>query len=138
MIPSHLTPDSGVIDCDLCQRRQRCQRENMCVSSHQPSFCLCGGHRGWYNKKILEYNAANPPDQQHETQIYTFVILKSKCLISQFLCCTCCTPARAKNKYIKPSRLDDNRQQKRPRSAINHSQMSAATISPPPTKIHQQ
>lgn len=37
MIPSHLSPDSGVIDSDLCERRLECQRENMCVSSHQ--FC---------------------------------------------------------------------------------------------------
>lgn len=35
MIPSHLSPDSGVIDSDLCERRLECQRENMCVSSHQ-------------------------------------------------------------------------------------------------------
>ena len=35
MIPSHLSPDSGVTDSDLCERRQKCQRENMCVSSHQ-------------------------------------------------------------------------------------------------------
>lgn len=37
MIPSHLSPDSGVIDSDLCERRQECHRENMFVSSHQ--FC---------------------------------------------------------------------------------------------------
>lgn len=35
MIPPHLSPDSGVTDSDLCERRQERQRENMCVSSHQ-------------------------------------------------------------------------------------------------------
>lgn len=35
MIPPHLSPDSGVTDSDVCERRQKCQRENMCVSSHQ-------------------------------------------------------------------------------------------------------
>lgn len=37
MIPPHLSTDSGVTDNDLCERRRKCQRENMCVSSHQPS-----------------------------------------------------------------------------------------------------
>lgn len=31
----HLSPDSGVADSDLCERRQKCQRENVCVRSHQ-------------------------------------------------------------------------------------------------------
>lgn len=35
MIPPHLSPDSGVTDSDVCERRQKCQRENMRVSSHQ-------------------------------------------------------------------------------------------------------
>lgn len=77
MIPSHLTPDSGVIDSDLCQRRQQCQRENMCVSSHQPPLCLCWGHQGWNNKKILESRAANPLRAAvSHTNIYTCIIFE--------------------------------------------------------------
>lgn len=35
MTPPHLSPASGVTDSDLCERRQKCQRENVCASSHQ-------------------------------------------------------------------------------------------------------
>ena len=39
MIPSHLSPDSGVIDSDLCERRQKCQGK-ICVSAHIRSVLL--------------------------------------------------------------------------------------------------
>lgn len=35
MISQHLSPDSGVSDSDLCERRQKCHGENMCVGSRQ-------------------------------------------------------------------------------------------------------
>lgn len=147
MIPSHLAPDSGVIDSDLCQRRRECQRENMCVSSHQPPFCLRGGHSGRNNKKIPKYDAANPPRAAvpsgpavSNTNIYSMLVLPLKYNLEynphSFSVLVAPQHVQKRNKKIKINNcagLDGSHRQKLPRSAINHSQMSPPTISPPPT-----
>lgn len=53
MIPSHLSPDSGVIDSDLCERRQKCHGENMCVSLHQFCSAPMEPNHIWNCKKSL-------------------------------------------------------------------------------------
>lgn len=78
MIPSHLSPDSGVIDSDLCERRQMCQRENMCVSSHQLCSAPLEHNHIWNREKSLTVVLQYPPKPTGLAYIYNFASMSDK------------------------------------------------------------
>ena len=84
MIPSHLSPDSGVTDSDLCERRQKCQRENMCVSSHQLRSAPLRPNHIWNSKNSLTVAQQTPKTYRLTTNTHHSVYLFDK--TSDILC----------------------------------------------------